>query len=153
MKTFHIHSIRFIHAVSKRAFDIHNFKHPELSDQELFEGTRLGFDTWADTSCAGRHAYIESFIEGKSVNAVGFSSSLGSLKNLPIVNAVYAYDYADGQTVLLENFHAIYVGEDMEDSLANPIQCEDNNVRIDMRPKWYYPHLGDNCQNSVYRLK
>ena len=121
-----------------------------MSDEELFEGTRLGFDSWADTSCAGRHAYIESFIEGKSVNAVGFSSSLGSLKNLPIVNAVYAYDYNDGHTILLENFNAIYIGDDMEDSLVNPVQCEDNNVHVDLRPQCFYPHLGSNCQKITF---
>ena len=35
-----------------------NFRHPILTDYELKNGCRLGFDTWADTSCAGKHAYI-----------------------------------------------------------------------------------------------
>ena len=74
----------------------------------MFNGTRLGIDSWADTSCSGKHAYVESFVEGRTVNATGFSASLGSMKNLPIANVVYAYDKADGQTLLLENKNTIY---------------------------------------------
>ena len=32
------------------------------------------------------------------------------------------------------------MGVDMIDSLANPIQCEDNYLRIYLRPKLYYPN-------------
>ena len=32
------------------------------------------------------------------------------------------------------------MGDNMIDYLANPIQCEDNDVRIDLRPKLYYPN-------------
>ena len=52
---------------------IDNFRHPTLTDQELIKGSRLGIDSWADTSCAGRHAHVEEFIEGASVTATGFS--------------------------------------------------------------------------------
>ena len=40
--------------------------------------------------------------------------------------------------VVLEQNTIIYMGEDMINSLANPIQCEDNNMRIDLRQKLYY---------------
>ena len=116
----------------------------------MMNGTRLGFDSWADTSCAGKHAFVESFVEGKSVNAVGFSHSLGTMENLPIANVVYAYDFNDGRTVLLENFNAIYLGDSMQDSLVNPIQCEDNGVHIDLRPKQFYPQLDDDCQRITF---
>ena len=95
-------------------------------------------------------AILESFVEGKTVNAVGFSHNLGKLKNLPIANVVYAYDFSDGRTVLIENFNAIYLGESMEDSLVNPIQCEDNGVHIDLRPKRFYPQLEDECQHILF---
>ena len=129
---------------------IENFRHPILTSAEMFNGTRLGIDSWADTSCAGKHAYVESFIEGKTVNATGFSSSLGSMKNLPIVNVVYAYDHANGQTLLIENHNAIYLGEHMNDSLLNPIQAEENNVHIDLRPKRFYPHETTECQSITF---
>ena len=40
--------------------------------------------------------------------------------------------------VLLEHNNTIYMGYDMIDSLANPVQCEYNDVIIDLRPKLYY---------------
>ena len=115
------------------------FKHPRLSDEELRNGCRLGLDSWADTGCSGKHSYVEEFIEGKTVTATGFTSALGSMKDLPMANVVYAYDTKDGATILLEYNNTIYMGSDMDDSLCNPIQLEENNVRVDLRPKAYYP--------------
>ena len=57
---------------------------------------------------------------------------------------------SDGTTILLENFNAIYLGKDMEDSLVNPIQCEDSNVRVDMRPKYFYPGQESECQRLLF---
>ena len=139
--------VSFIHSISK--ISNATFRHPILTDDDKFYGTRLGFDSWADTSCAGRHAFVDSFVEGKSVNATGFSGTLGSINDLPIANVIYAFDQPDGETILLENFNAIYLGEKMEDSLINPIQCEENNVKIDMRPKHFYPNQS-NCQSVTF---
>ena len=124
---------------------IDNFRHPPLTDKEHREGCRLGLDLWADTSCAGKHAFVEEFIEGRSVTATGFLPSLGSASNLPIANVIYAYDTHDGQVLLLESNNAIYLGEQMDDCLQNPIQCEEAGVRIDLRAKKYYPSCSD-CQ-------
>ena len=103
-------------------------KPPGLTQEELTQGTRLGFDSWADTSCAGKHAHVQEFIEGKTISATGFSSELGSLDNLQLAHVLYAYDTEQGETLILENHNAIYMGEKMADSLINPIQCEENNV-------------------------
>jgi hypothetical protein len=95
----------FIHIISsnigktKTSININEFSHPVLSDNDILFGCRLGLDTWADTSCSGKHAYVESFIEGKTVNATGFTSSLGTMKDLPIANVLYAYDMNDGTTI------------------------------------------------------
>ena len=110
-----------------------------LTNDELKTGCRLGFDTWADTCCAGRHAHVESFVIGKSVSASGFSSSLPTMHNLPIANVSYAYDTPEGETFILEVNNSIYLGKDMEDSLLCPNQCQDNGVLIDLRPKVYFP--------------
>ena len=111
--------------------NINNFQHPILTNEEQMIGCRLGVDTWADTSCSGKHAYVESFVEGRTVNATGFTSSLGTMKNLPIANVVYAYDTHQGETILIENYNTIYLGKEMCDSLLNPIQAEENDVRVD----------------------
>ena len=135
---------------SNRSADIVPFRHPKLNDNELYNGTRLGFDSWADTSCAGKHAYVEAFIEGRSVTATGFSSTLGSIDNLNIAHVIYAYDMNDGNTVLLENNNAIYMGDMMVDSLINPIQCEDNNVEIYLRPSKFSREEDEKCQCLIF---
>lgn len=114
------------------------FRHPQLTKEEMHNGCRLGWDTWADTSCSGKHAYVDEFIVGKSVTATGFTASLGSVQNLPMANVLYAYDTLQGATILLQHNNTIYLGKEMNDSLANPIQAEEEGVRIDLRPKRYY---------------
>ena len=84
----------------------------------------MGIDSWSDTGCAGKHAYVEEFIYGIPVNATGFAPSLGSLNDLPIANVLYAYDTPSGKTVLLDHNNVIYLGPTMEDILANPLQSE-----------------------------
>ena len=41
------------------------------------------------------------------VNTSGFSPTLGSFMNLPIVTVLYAYDTCDGETLITENNNAI----------------------------------------------
>ena len=126
-----------------------SFRHPSLTDKEHNDGTRLGIDSFADTSCAGKFAFVEEFIEGKTVSASGFAPSIGSLTGLPIVNVVYAYDTVDGNVILLESNNAIYMGNKMEDSLLNPIQAEEAGVRVDIRPRQYYPE-DVSCQSLTF---
>jgi hypothetical protein len=87
------------------------FRHPTLSPSEQENGCKLGIDSWADTCCAGKHCYVQEFVDGKTVTASGFTSSLGSLQNLPIANVIYAYDHSNGTTLLLECNNAIYMGD------------------------------------------
>ena len=104
------------------------FRHQKLSKGELLKGCRLGIYSWDDTACAGKHAYVEEFIYGGTVNDTGFAPSLGSLNNLPIVNVLYAYYTPSGKAVLVEHNNFIYLGPTMKDGLANPIQSEENDV-------------------------
>ena len=119
-------------------YSIDNFHHPQLTHNEHSFGCKLGIDSWADTCCAGKHAFVEEFVEGKIVNATGFTPSLGALNGLPIAHVVYAHDTLDGSVLLLECNNSIYLGDNMADGLINPIQCEENGVRVDTRPKVYY---------------
>ena len=111
-----------------------------LSKDELRNGCELGLDTWADTCCVGKHAHIDSYVDGKMVSAKGFASTLPTLDNIPIVNASFAYDDGTGRTWLLQVNNAIYLGSHMDHSLLCPNQCEDNDIRIDLRPSFYYPN-------------
>ena len=96
-----------------------NFKHPELSKEELRNGCKLGLDTWADTGCSGKHAYVEEFLIGKTVTAMGFSSSLRKLDNLPYANVLYAYDHASQTNNI---WQSIFYMAFAEFYLANAIQ-------------------------------
>ena len=82
--------------ISATGFDPDTFRHPTLTSDELHEGCKLGIDTWADTSYAGKHAYVEEFIIGKYVTASGFTAELGQIESLPMANVFYAYDNKDG---------------------------------------------------------
>ena len=90
-------------------YSYNSFKHPELSAEELRLGCKLGLDSWADTGCSGRHAYVEEFVIGKTVTAIGFSSALGKLDNLLYAHVLYAYDHEDGWILLLEHNNTIYM--------------------------------------------
>ena len=115
-----------------------NFKHPRLSQEELNQGGRLGNDSWADTGCSGKHAYVEEFVIGRTVIATKFSPSLGRLDNLFYAHVLYAYDHHDGITSIIEYNNTIYFGEQMENSLSNPIQSEEAGFNVDIRPSQYY---------------
>ena len=62
---------------SSQSFNPDKFCHPTLTKAEWMNGVRLSIDTWTDTTCAGKHAYVEEFVIGKFVTATGFTSSLG----------------------------------------------------------------------------
>ena len=82
--------------------------------------------------CAGKHPHVEEFVLGKTVTAKGFSSSLGKLDNLPVANILYAYYHAKGSVILLEHNNVIYMGDNMVDSLSNPVQSEEAGVGVDL---------------------
>ena len=55
-------------------------------------GTKMGMDSHADMTCVKKHTFIESVIEGLTVDAILFDDSIGKMSNLPIVHDIYAYD-------------------------------------------------------------
>ena len=132
--------VSVIAGASSQSFNPDKFRHPILTKEELMNGVCLGIDTWADTTCAGKHVYVEEFVVGKFVTATGFTSSLGSIPSLPIANVLYAYDASDGTVMILEANNSIYWGDKLEDSLLNPIQAEEQGVNVDVRPRRYYPN-------------
>jgi len=85
------HTISTIHAIYKSVAShsisaTRTFRHPILSTDEYIQGCRLGIDSMADTGCAGKHACVIEFLEGKTVTAYGYGSHLPSTPDLPIAN-------------------------------------------------------------------
>ena len=134
---------------STKRFNVNTFCHPTLTSEELQFGAKLGVDSWADTCCADRHCYVEEFVEGKVVNATGFTPSLGAINSLPIAHVLYAFDAPNSLVYILECNNAIYLGEEMIDSLMNPIQCEENNFKADIRPQAHHPSC-DSAQSIQF---
>ena len=124
-----------------------NWIHSTLVIEEHKNGCCLRIDTWLDTNCAGKHAYIEEWVEGKEITATCFVPSLGLRLNLPIEHVLYAYDSEDSTTLLFEANNSIYAIKDMTDYLMQPIQAEYKDVRIDVCPKHYYPN--DNKSQTI----
>ena len=102
-------------------------------------GCILGLYSRADTGCSGKHAYVDEFFDSKSFNVTGFKSTLGSIDNLPIAHVLYIVGKEDVNLVLLKHNNTVYVGDETIDSLAT-IQCEDNDVIINLHPKTYDPN-------------
>ena len=133
MCTFH--TMRQISKFEMTADD-KSFNPPLTKDEKLL-GTRLGVDSHADTSCVNKHAYIETVVEGITVDAIPFDSQLGKMSNLPIVHAIYAYDDTfTSRTTLIRINNAIFI-RDMENALLCPNQAREFGTIVDDIP----PHL------------
>ena len=68
---------------------------------------RLGLDSWSDTGCSKKYAYIDEFFEDKSFNVTRFTSTLGSINNLPIYHFLYEFDKEDVTVLFLEHNNTI----------------------------------------------
>ena len=66
-----LHHIEMITSLISKAVTNSNagtFFHAVLSYIEHVEDCRLGIDSWADTCCAGKHAFVGEFIEVKRLH-------------------------------------------------------------------------------------
>ena len=81
---------RHVCKVKRNMFD-HEIN-PILNSDDLIVGTRMGMDSHADTRCVSKHAYVESIVEGFTVDTIPFDKSIGKMSDLPIVNTIYAFD-------------------------------------------------------------
>ena len=110
-------------------------------------GCRLVLYSWSGTGFSVKYSYVDEFVEGKSVNVTKSTSTLGYIYDLPISHVLYTFDKEDVTVFLIEHNNTIYMNENIIDSLSNPIQCEDNDVRVYLRPKVYYPN--NNNKQSI----
>ena len=113
----------------------------KLTEEEVLMGTRFGIDSHADTCCVNKHAYIETIVEGITVDAIPFDSQLGKMSDLPIVHAIFAYDDENNsRTTLIRVNNAIYI-KDMENSLLCPNQARAYGTIVDDTPP-HFDHTG-----------
>lgn len=148
VNTFHIFGItstRNIKSLNIGAYD--KEINQALSETELLKGTKMGMDSHTDTICVNEHAYIESIVEDMTVDAVPFDESIGRLSDLPIVNAIYAYNNPETmRTALLRFNNAIYI-KGMDNALLCPNQAREHSIVIDDVPR-YLDHTG----NSTFSI-
>ena len=110
----------------------------KLSQEDLREGCRMGIDSHADTSCAGRHVRIMEHIDGLQYNVSPFTGP--SLPNIGMINGIIAVDREDGQGgYILELNNALNFTNLMDHSLLCPMQARVNQVIIDDSPKMLVP--------------
>ena len=63
-----------------------------LKPDDMYLGTCLGMYSHTDNKYVNNHTFVESILEVMRVYAVPFEKNIGKLSDLPIVNAIYAYD-------------------------------------------------------------
>ena len=119
-----------------------------LSSDEMHAGCKIGIDTHADTSCAGRHARIIEYIDGKSYNVAPFHSGYQPLKEIGLVNAIIAIDLEDGSGIILELNNFLNFTDSMDDCILVPMQCRLHGIIVDDVPKQLCPY-GTSTQ-SIY---
>ena len=92
-------------------------KKHNLTNLELTGGCRLGIDTHADTSCAGRHVRILEYIDGPTYNVAPFHDQYKPLEKIGMINGVVAVDTDKGKTYILELNNFLNFTNTMEHSL------------------------------------
>ena len=124
---------------------ISGFKN-SLTECEQKTGSRLGIDTHADSSCAGRHVRPLEYIHGKKFSVTPFHNSYEPKKNVGMINGVVAVDIEDGTGFILELNNFLDFTQSMEDSILVPMQARQNGVIIDDVPK-NLCHYGTSTQS------
>ena len=132
-----IGSLRTItHSISSNII-IKSMSHqqPKLSQDELINGCKLGIDTHADSSCAGKHVRILEYIDGKTYTVSPFLNSYTPTSNISMINGVIAVDKDDGTGYILELNNFLNFSDSMNDSILVPMQARQNGIVIDDVPK------------------
>ena len=110
-------------------------------------------DSGADTFVVGKYEFVTEIIEGVSVLAQGFSDSQPILDDLPVFDALYAYDDpVSGEVILLEVNHCIYLGSKKNDAIACPNQMRIHGVHVDEQPNTIFPDV-DNTRYLIVEGK
>ena len=115
-----------------------NDKH--LSNYELSKGCRVGIDSHADTSCAGRHVRILEYIDGKTYSVSPFNERYQPMENIRMINGIVAVDKSDGSGYIVELNNFLDFTTSMTDSIVVPMQARLNKVIVNDVPTSLCPY-------------
>ena len=121
---------------------------PDLSEKEMLEGCRMGIDTHADSSCAGKHVRIIEFIDGKKYKVTPFHEDYEPINNIGMINGIVAVDNEDGSGYILELNNFLNFTDTMEHTILVPMQARENGVIIDDVPSRLCPY--NKSTQSIY---
>ena len=97
--------------------------------------SRLGLDSHADMTCVGRDAHIIEYVEGQVCTVKPFHDSYKPQQNIKICNALFAYDFDNGKTILLRINQCLDFTKTMVHSLLCTNQARSHGIRIDDVPQ------------------
>ena len=106
----------------------------ELTEAEKENGCRLGLDTHADISCAGKHARILSYHEGQICEVQPFHDSYKPLQGIKTCDAIFAYDSPTGETLILRMNQCLDFTSEMEHSILCTNQVRDHGIIVEDIP-------------------
>ena len=93
------------------------------------EDSRTKLDSHANMVVVGMHAYILNYMS-RTAEMSPFTSSYDALKNVPIVDAIIAYDCPlSGKTYLLVFHNSLFVSS-MTHNLIPPFILRETNVVV-----------------------
>ena len=101
----------------------------------MIGGFRLGIDTHADSSCAGKHVRILEYIDGKSYTVSPFLNTYQPKKDVHMINGVVAVNNDDGSGYILELNNFLDFTDSMNDSILVPMQARHNGIVVDDVPR------------------
>ena len=105
-----------------------------LSDDDKVSGCRLGIDSHADISCAGRHALVLETFHGRQCNVHPFHDSYSPITKVNTVNAALAHDTEDGKIYVLNLNQSLDFTSSMQHSILCTNQARIHDVKINDIP-------------------
>ena len=91
---------------------------------------RLGIDSHADMSYAGKHARIVGIEEGQTSTVYPFDDSMKPTKEVRTIHVAYAHDAPNGQTTILQINHCLDFTNTMEHLIICTNQARANNIIV-----------------------
>ena len=115
-----------------------------VSSREPDFNSKTRLDSHAITPVVGYNTYVWKDT-GKTVNVGGFTKALGSLKAVPVVDAIVVYECPySNQSYLLMIYNALYVAEN-PDNYISPFHIREAGVSVDTTAKL---HCDDPCVDN-----
>ena len=119
-----------------------------LTKSQIMAGCRLGIDSHADTSCAGRHFRVTERHEGTQYSVAPFHDEYSPIKNVDMVNGLVAVDDESGGGFILEMNNFLDFTSSMMNSIVVPMQLREFGVIVDDVPKKLCPYK--KSSQSIY---